>query len=190
LADPASFALEIAKLVSRPVNFFMTRRIQTKEDEWAQVNEALNELEALVKAHLDLIDKVIAPVVEEKQNGLPITAERFRALVFNHDLSIGYQKGVGYIDSITYLKEFGENTLARRRLNVLRTQLSIFQFAVFPMMSQSGYLGDYGFGSAAKLWSMLSSNKSYSEPKKINSNKIFMKISSADLNGYYMNRSG
>jgi hypothetical protein len=37
---------------------------------------------------------------------------------------------------------------------------------------------------------MMSSNKSYSEPKKINSNKIFMKISSADLNGYYMNRSG
>ena len=61
----------------------------------------------------------------EKQSGLLTTAERFRALVFNHDLAIGYQNADGYIDSMTYLKEFNQNTLAGRRLDVVRAELNI-----------------------------------------------------------------
>lgn len=69
---------------------------------------------------------------------------------------------------MTYLKEFNQNTLAGRRLDVVRAELSIFQYAVFPMLSKSGYLRDYGFGSAGKLWSLLSSNSPYQEEKKVN----------------------
>lgn len=168
LPSEISFPLEIAKLISQSVIFFKTRSIQTKEDIWTQVNEALDQLETLVKGHLDLIDKAIAPVIGEEPNGVLTTAGRFRALVFNHDLPIGYQNAVGYIDSMTYLKEFKWETIAGRRLDTLRKELPIFQYAVFPMLSRSGYLGDYGFGSAAKLWSLVSSNSPYQEEKKAN----------------------
>jgi hypothetical protein len=43
----------------------------------------------------------------------------------------------------------------KAKINAVRSELSIFQYAVFPLMYQSGYLGDFGFGSAARLWLLL-----------------------------------
>ncbi|MGB8886238.1 MAG: hypothetical protein WCC87_05910 [Candidatus Korobacteraceae bacterium] len=128
---------------------------QAKADFWKQFDLTLDAIVQLVSGHAKLINRAVAPLLDGRPDGLEATAKQFRALVFNDELPLGYAKAHAHLDGWYYVEEFRSEVNEAKRTAV-NTELFIFQYAVFPMMSQSGYLGDFGFGSAAKLWSLLS----------------------------------
>jgi hypothetical protein len=137
----------------------------TKAEFWKQFDLTLDAIDELIGGHVKLINQAVAPLLEGRTDGLNTTAKEFRALVFNDELPLGYAKAHAHLNEWCFVEEF-RNEVNQAKLNAVRTELSIFQYAVFPMMSHSGYLGDFGFGSAAKLWSLLSQESAQSLDKE------------------------
>ena len=140
--------------IARNVNTLLHQSEQAKGDFWRQFDLTLGALEELIDKHVKLIEQAVAPLVDGRPDGLEATAVQFRALVFNNELPSGYAKAHAYLDEWTSIAEF-RNAVNQAKINAVRSELSIFQYAVFPMMSESAYLGDFGFGSATKLWLLL-----------------------------------
>ena len=142
------------KEISRKIDMLKQQSEQTKGGFWQQFDLSLDALEELVNGHVKLINRVVEPLLEGRPNGLEATARQFRRLVFNNELPAGYAKAHAYLDEWTFIEEF-RSEVKKAKLQAVRTELFIFQYAVFPMMYQTGYFGNFGFGGAAKLWLLL-----------------------------------
>ena len=153
------------KEIIEKVDVLLHRSEQAKAGFWKQFALALDALEELISSHVKLINRTLAPLLEGRPNGLADTAEQFRTLVFNSELPQGYARAHAHLDEWTSMEEF-RGEVNHARLNATRTELYVFQYAVFPMMSQSGYFGDFGFGSAAKLWLLLTQDSTQNPEKE------------------------
>jgi hypothetical protein len=142
------------KKITRKVDILLQESEQVKADFWRQFDCALDALEQLFGGHVRLINQAVTPLLEARPDGLETTAKQFRTLVFNNELPSGYAKAHAHLDEWVFMEEFRDER-NRAKIQTVRTELFVFQYAVFPMMSESGYFGDFGFGSAVKLWLLL-----------------------------------
>jgi hypothetical protein len=138
------------KTITGKVDILLQESEQSKAGFWKQFDLALDALEQLFNGHVKLINEAVAPLLEGRPDGLESTAKQFRTLVFNNELPSGYVKAHAHLDEWAFMDEF-RSEVNYARINSVRTELSVFEYAVFPMLTESGYFGDFGFGSAVKL---------------------------------------
>ncbi len=154
--DVSPEIFKVLETIPGIIDFFSKKIEAARENRWEQVLEGLALLAELTAKHIDAINLVVAPIVEN--NDLVSTFQNYRALVNKVDFPIGYGTARGILEGAYGGKEFKKEPTHQKLKDVL-LKLHKFQYIAFLLKRSSWRMADE-FEKAEELWSLLSGKNS------------------------------
>jgi len=120
---------DLVKSVEVHLDNYFKKKEQAKEDRLKELGFILNTLDEIVRLHLEAIDEVAAPILDE--NDFLTTYLRYKELVNNRDLPRGYARTKGFIKSAYSWPEAQKNKKFLEDMKKVRFETRNFQYAAF-----------------------------------------------------------
>lgn len=139
--------IEILKLAKQLGASIVSRRNDSAEEIWNQVEAALEKLSELTTLHVEAIQKVTRPLLQN--DDLEETARRYSLLANNPGFPQGYGAFRGVIDGAKQTKVFEEEAI-QQQLTCLLDELYNFQYGTFFLEWDSYRVAD-AFSRASDL---------------------------------------